>query len=140
MDARGGRSGLVLFSAATLLSLLAGEAFVRLALKDRFEFPADERSLTYRYDATLGWFPQAGAEKSFTGSRTVRVRHNALGFRDHEYAEKRKPRIAFLGDSFVWGYDAEADERFTERLQGRLPEVEVLNLGVSGYGTDQDIC
>ena len=132
------RGALVLFLTATLACLLVGEGFVRVALKDRFEFPADERSLTYRYDATLGWFPQEATETSFAGSRTVRVRHNALGFRDHEYGPKRKPRIAFLGDSFVWGYDAEESERFTERLQQRLPAFEVLNLGVSGYGTDQE--
>src|SRR5438876_3200509 len=44
----------------------------------------------------------------------------------------------FLGDSLVWGFDVEASERFTEKLQVRHPEWNIYNLGVSGYGTDQE--
>jgi hypothetical protein len=44
-----------------------------------------------------------------------------------------------LGDSFVWGYDVEASERFTDKIQARHPEWNVYNLGVSGYGTDQEL-
>lgn len=43
-----------------------------------------------------------------------------------------------LGDSFVWGMDAEANERFTDILQALHPEWDVYNMGVSGYGTDQE--
>src|SRR5258705_7105863 len=49
-----------------------------------------------------------------------------------------QPTIMFLGDSFVWGLDAEADERFTELLKPRIKGYKVLAAGVSGYGTDQE--
>ncbi len=102
------------------------------------EHVRDERSLAYRYDSELGWFPKAGNEVSYTGTRTVRIAHNAMGFRDKPHTlEKTQPRIVFVGDSFVWGYDVEVGERFTEFLQAELNAIEVLNLGVSGYGTDQ---
>ena len=39
----------------------------------------------------------------------------------------------------MWGFDVEPEERFTDKLQARIPEWEVLNLGVSGYGTDQEL-
>lgn len=98
----------------------------------------DERSLAYRYDAELGWFPKTGNEITYTGTRTIRIAHNAMGFRDKSHVqEKTRPRIVFVGDSFVWGYDVEEGERFTEYLQKDLADIEVLNLGVSGYGTDQ---
>jgi len=46
--------------------------------------------------------------------------------------------MIFLGDSFVWGYDAEQQERFTEKLRANIPGWSIYNLGVSGYGTDQE--
>ena len=49
-----------------------------------------------------------------------------------------RPGILFLGDSYLWGYDVEAAERFTDKLQVRHPEWSIYNLGVSGYGTDQE--
>lgn len=39
---------------------------------------------------------------------------------------------------FVWGYDVEQPERFTEKLRTRLPDWSIYDLGVSGYGTDQE--
>jgi lysophospholipase L1-like esterase len=98
----------------------------------------DERSLAYQYDAELGWFPKPNNEVSYTGTRTIHIAHNEMGFRDKPHTrEKTRPRLIFLGDSFVWGYDVEEGERFTEFLQAELPSIEVINLGVSGYGTDQ---
>ena len=49
-----------------------------------------------------------------------------------------KPPILFVGDSFVWGVDAEAGERFTDLLRERMIGYSILNAGVSGYGTDQE--
>jgi hypothetical protein len=99
---------------------------------------ASERSLTYRYDADLGWAPIAGSSSIVTTSRTIHVQHNSLGFRDIEFEHDPRPTIIFLGDSFVWGVDAEANERFTDLLRGRISEYRTLNAGVSGYGTDQE--
>lgn len=44
----------------------------------------------------------------------------------------------FIGDSFTWGYDAEATNRFTELLRPKLPGIRLVNAGVPGYGTDQE--
>ena len=46
--------------------------------------------------------------------------------------------MLFMGDSFVWGVDAEAEERFTDLLRGRIPDLAIVNAGVSGFGTDQE--
>lgn len=98
----------------------------------------DERTLAYRYDSELGWFPKANNQITFTGTRKIHIAHNEMGFRDKPHTrEKTRPRLIFVGDSFVWGYDVEEGERFTELLQAEFETIEVLNLGVSGYGTDQ---
>jgi hypothetical protein len=44
-----------------------------------------------------------------------------------------------LGDSFAWGYGVGDDEVFTEVLASLLPTVEVVNLGVTAYGTQQEL-
>jgi hypothetical protein len=66
------------------------------------------------------------------------VIHNADGYRDRAHGKKVKPRLAFLGDSYVWGYDVQQKERFSDLLQEQNPQREILNFGVSGYGTDQE--
>ena len=92
----------------------------------------------YNYDAELGWFPVPNSAVSFTGMRTIRVHHNSLGLRDIEPDAAPKPTIAFIGDSFVWGYDVEQNERFTEILRAKLAGKRIINAGVTAYGTDQE--
>jgi lysophospholipase L1-like esterase len=43
-----------------------------------------------------------------------------------------------MGDSFAWGYGVEESERFSQRLETLLG-VEVINAGISGYSTDQEL-
>jgi hypothetical protein len=65
---------------------------------------------------------------------------NALGYRDREFAadKKGRRRILFYGDSFVVGVGVPSGLALPKALERRLgPEVEVLNLGVYGYGPDQ---
>ncbi|MGE0287705.1 MAG: SGNH/GDSL hydrolase family protein [Bradyrhizobium sp.] len=97
-----------------------------------------ERSLAYDYDPELGWMPQPGSASTIETFRTTHYRHNSLGLRDEEFKLDAKPTIMFLGDSFVWGLDSEAEERFSDLLKPRNPDYKILAAGVSGYGTDQE--
>lgn len=133
------RRSLLLLLASLVSALLLSEGIVRIVFKRALDLPRDERSLAYRYDADLGWFPVPSSERTIEGTRTFHVRHNAKGFREREPGSKAKPRVAVFGDSFVWGFDVEENERFTERLAARRRDLEVLNFGVSGYGTDQEL-
>jgi len=90
------------------------------------------------YDPTKGWGLRPG-RWDFAG-RTIAA--NSRGIRGgSEYAAGRRPgvlRIVVMGDSFTFGEGVADDETFPSRLQARLgPGVEVLNLGVHGYGHDQ---
>ncbi len=125
----------LLITAATLVAI---EGLLRVSNLRVLREGASERSLTYRYDAELGWIPIPDSSSVITTARTIHVRHNGLGFRDVEFDDDARPKMLFIGDSFVWGVDAEADERFTDLLRNRLPNYTTVNAGVSGYGTDQE--
>ena len=78
----------------------------------------------------------------------VTFRTNSYGLRDKEYSEKSPDnfRILVLGDSFTMGWGVEQDEVFTEVLEKDFEKdesldcgVEVLNAGVYGYGTVEEL-
>ena len=124
--------------AMTIVTLAALEIFLRVADFRELREGVSERSLSYRYDAELGWSPAPSSTSIVTNARTIHVQHNSLGLRDIEFTLDAQPTIMFLGDSFVWGLDAEAGERFTDLLRPRIPGYKILAAGVSGYGTDQE--
>jgi hypothetical protein len=141
LDAR--RVGQVFRSAGlslgmVLATLAALEIFLRVADFRELRETLTERALSYGYDAELGWAPAPNSSSLIKSFRTTHFKHNNLGLRDEEFSLDAKPTIMFLGDSFVWGLDSEADERFTDVLKPKVPDYKILAAGVSGYGTDQE--
>jgi lysophospholipase L1-like esterase len=70
------------------------------------------------------------------------VKHNALGFRGAEVPAAKPPgklRVLVLGDSFTYGIGVADDQTFSARLEALDPRFEVLNSGVNGYGTAQEL-
>ena len=64
---------------------------------------------------------------------------NLYGFRDKDWRiEKKRPRVAFLGDSFVEGFMASDKETITAGFQRRATRrgeaLEALNFGIGGAG------
>lgn len=115
-----------------------GEISVRLFVNLPLIYD-DEKTSCFQYDASYGWWP---IEENFCVHSTkfdTHIYHNKDGFRDknHDFS-KRQKTIAFIGDSFVWGYEVAREERFTERVQLFLPDWRILNMGISGFGTDQE--
>ena len=102
---------------------------------------SDERNTIYQYDSHLGWFPIPNTNAKLTDSISqIEYNHNSLGFRDieHNYNEKNKKRIMFIGDSFCYGYGVNQNETFVELLRDKISDFELFNCGISGYGTDQE--
>jgi hypothetical protein len=128
-----------LYASILLCTLFAIEVMLRAAdLRELRDGYGVGYSLVHRHDPVLGWRPISNTVTTFRGSRTITVHHNSLGLRDVEHDGRTGPTVVFLGDSFVWGYDVEEGERFTERLRDELPGVHIVNAGISGYGTDQE--
>jgi hypothetical protein len=101
------------------------------------------------YAPVLGWRGRPDLRATFYDCRrcptyTSTVIHNSRGFRDREHDPGQPTaarRVLILGDSFAWGWGVE--QNFPALLQGRFDQagvsVEVINLGVIGYATDQEM-
>lgn len=96
----------------------------------------------YLYDSKLGW-RNIPNWKATTLGHSLSI--SSKGLRDREYSYEKNSgtkRILVLGDSYAWGYGVGDSEIFTEVLEAELagpPRIwQVLNTGVSGWGTDQE--
>src|SRR5262249_54310760 len=91
--------------------VLGALAVCRLVLRclnsEMLRFDVDERGAIYQYDAELGWLGDPNTTKPFAMQSQHSATHNSAGLRDTELTEDGRPRILFLGDSFVWGYGVE---------------------------------
>ena len=138
---RGLLINLALMFFSTLLALFLSEMALRLTGFDSMHV-SPERDQFWKYDSLLGWTHQPGQEGIFETPQfrtVVRINENGLRDQDHSYESQNDiKRILVLGDSFAWGYGVEESERFSQMLEKELG-VEVINAGVSGYSTDQEL-
>jgi hypothetical protein len=103
----------------------------------------------YRPDPVLGWALRAGVEGRFNREGNAYVRINSAGLRDREHALDKPAdayRIAVLGDSYAEAMQVERQDAFWSLLEDELERceyqpgkrIEVINFGVSGFGTAQE--
>jgi len=136
----------------TVLSLLLGYAFLevlcasimmvieknpypRLTLPVKFHLSAAQKAGIVQlmadthglYSSELGWRPRP------TPNNPDGIR-NAVSV---GIESRKKRRIATFGDSFTWGDEVGDTETWEHQLENDLPNSEVLNFGMSMYGTDQ---
>jgi uncharacterized protein DUF3772 len=138
--------GLLVFGFIMAAVLCVGEVLLRILDFSALRIPENSNVVlnggdAVQPDAELGWaqIPNV-VTQSATANRTVSVRHNSLGLREKELNDDASGgTFVFLGDSMVWGLDAEVGERFTDLLQNELPRFRMVNAGVLGFGTDQEL-
>ncbi|MCA1815182.1 MAG: SGNH/GDSL hydrolase family protein [Acidobacteria bacterium] len=128
------------------VSLLAGLAVAEIALRVAgFSFIT-----FYRMDAARGYALEPGLEGWYRAEGASFVRVNSEGLRDREHAKPKAPntfRVALLGDSYAEALQVPQESAFWHLLEARLRacpalagrDVEVINFGVSGYGTAQEL-
>jgi hypothetical protein len=104
----------------------------------------------YTAHETRGWALRASAVGVVIGETKQYVRINNHGFRDAD-RNYEKPantvRIALLGNSWTEGLQVPLDKTYCSLLEHKLTElacfsgkhVEVLNFGISGYSTAQEL-
>ncbi|MCI0407945.1 MAG: SGNH/GDSL hydrolase family protein [Acidobacteria bacterium] len=92
------------------------------------------------YHPTRGWALKPDLNH-FSMARGKQLTTNSRGLRSQvEYsydAPQHGDRILVLGDSFTFGEDVSDWETYSHVLGELLPEDQVLNFGVHGYGLDQ---
>lgn len=133
---RGASVLLVVVGLAT--GLLLGEWLLGLWAPQLYRRPP-----VWRYDARLGWAHIPGASgRQLTPEFDVEYRINAAGQRDIEFPPPGagdENRVLLFGDSFAEGWGVEMDQGLARRLDELMPAGQVLNFGVAGYGTDQEL-
>jgi hypothetical protein len=137
---------LLLAFVALACTLIVCDIFIRLFYP---EYVAAETDKSFwHYDEVLGWKHRSNEAgrmiivDELGQATSVGITINTMGFRDKERVDtgnKRKYRIDCLGDSFVFGYGVPIQNVFPQRMEELNGQLEVLNFGVSGYSTDQEL-
>ncbi len=128
-----------------LISVFIGALMAEIALRvvgySHEEFYRPHPVLGYTLRQKDGWYHKEG--QSY-------VRINSEGLRDREHT-KAKPagtfRIALLGDSYSEALQVAVEESYWALLEKKLQDcsafdgrkIEIINFGVSGYGTGQEL-
>jgi lysophospholipase L1-like esterase len=130
------------------LVALAGLLVALLALEAGLRVLYPRMGLLTRHER-LGTMPRAHLDGrlAFGGhERVVHISTNSLGLRGPELVPKPAGvrRVLALGDSYTFGHAVEAAETWPAVLQRRLnsggaSRWEVVNAGVSGHGTGQQL-
>jgi len=102
------------------------------------------RRQCFRYHPIIGWWhiPNLYARLALGGTFHI-FRTNAEGLRADSSYPLRKPRgrvrICALGDSYAAGDGVSNGYRATDILEARYPHLDVMNFGLNGSGTDQQL-
>jgi lysophospholipase L1-like esterase len=133
---------LLLVLAGLVVGLFVVEVGLRIV---GYSFP-----VFYTTDQDRGVALRAGVEGWYRREGKTYVRINSDGLRDLEHARSKPPntvRVAVIGDSYAEAFQVPLEDAFWA-VMGRELEgcgsfvgkrVEVINFGVSGYGTAQEL-
>ena len=104
----------------------------------------------YTFEEQTGWMHRPGVAGWYRKEGEAYVSVNSAGLRAREHAKQKGAntfRIAVLGDSFAEALQVPLEQTFWYLLEGKLAscpalsgrQVEVINFGVSNYGTAQEM-
>ena len=125
-----------------LIVILSAEGMSRLFLVLFAKQDTIPRSIG-EFNELLGWWhkPNAQATTNTVGFE-VEYKINSKRLRDDE-ASYVKPngifRIVLVGDSRTFGFGVPIEKHFSKLLEGYFENVEVINMGVAGFGVDQEL-
>lgn len=132
----------MVLTASLCVALLLAEVILRVI---GFSAP-----VLWTYDDVTGSKLFAGAEGWQRAEGEAFIKINGDGMRDREHSRTKPPntfRIAVLGDSMTEALQVPLERTFLSVLERQLKNctafeghnVEVMNFGVSGYGTAQEL-
>ena len=131
--------GLIVFG--VLVGACAAEIGLRIV---GFSYPQ-----FYEIDSSLGYSLRPNIEGWYRKEGVSYVRINSDGLRDREHSKSKPPdtiRVAVVGDSYSEAMHVDMDQTFWKVAEQNLQncpdlggkKIEVINFGVSGYGTAQE--
>ncbi|MFN2599374.1 MAG: SGNH/GDSL hydrolase family protein, partial [Pyrinomonadaceae bacterium] len=136
------RAKVLLSLCSLFIGLLIAEIMLRAI---NYTYP-----IFYMQDENCGYALRPNTEGWFRREGESYVRINSEGLRDREHSKVKAEntiRIAVIGDSFAEAMHVPMEDTFWAVMERRLQQcerfggrqVEVINFGVSGYGTAQEL-
>lgn len=131
---------IIVFLLSLVLAVLIAEILLRFFYPQNLNITKLDQELSFVHKKSITSILQ---RQEFS----TQVRISSQGLRDREF-ERVKPsnvtRIAIVGDSFVFGFGVEEKDTFSKILERKLnlggaASYEVMNFGISGYGTEQEL-
>ncbi|MGB2752738.1 MAG: SGNH/GDSL hydrolase family protein [Pyrinomonadaceae bacterium] len=133
-----------------LVSLVIGLLFGLLLVEIALRVAGYSSPEFYAADESRGYALIPGMKGMYSKEGRSFVVINGDGFRDVEHSIEKPPgtiRIAVIGDSYVEAFQVEQSESFTNFVRDEITkcggaggkQVEMLNFGVSGYSTAQEL-
>jgi hypothetical protein len=138
------RLAIATFLIGVVFALLIGEIGLRIA---GIQYDAS----LYRTSKVTGWTLRPNASGWWISEGHAYARINGAGMHDDREFPVQKPagtvRVAVLGDSMTAGVQVDAKDTFSRVAERQLAgcatfsgrKVEVLNFGVPGFGTAQEL-
>jgi hypothetical protein len=137
------------------MGVIVGEIGLRVARVEGYpkigDFADSAPTGFHTSDPNLGWKLKPGVSGEWKGEGSSFVQVNSEGLRDREHTKAKPPntlRVAVLGDSFTEAIHVPVEQTFWSKLERKLgnceavkgrKNVEVINFGVQGYGTAQEL-
>jgi hypothetical protein len=92
-------------------------------------------------DELLGWItlPNLTLERINPDGEPWRIVTDGRSVRGPSTWQPGKTRVLMVGDSFVFGEGVDLEERFDTLLAKAMPDLSIVNIGVMGYGPDQQL-
>ncbi|MEG5055349.1 MULTISPECIES: SGNH/GDSL hydrolase family protein [unclassified Microcoleus] len=138
-----------------LMGVVIGEIGLRVAKVEGYpkigDFADSAPTRFHTSDPNLGWKLKPDVSGEWNGEGGSFVQVNSEGLRDREHTKAKPPntlRVAVLGDSFTEAIHVPVEQTFWSKLERKLgnceavkgrKNVEVINFGVQGYGTAQEL-
>ncbi|WP_143856976.1 SGNH/GDSL hydrolase family protein [Nostoc sp. 'Peltigera membranacea cyanobiont' 213] len=138
--------GVMLTLALLLGGIVLGLAVVEIGLR----IAGVEYKTFYTFDEHRGWAGRPYAAGWVHDEGEAYIQYNSEGFHDREHSlvkPENTIRIALLGDSFTEARQLPQTQGLAAVIERELKncptladrDVEVMNFGVNGYGTDQEL-
>jgi len=129
------KTGIVV--AVSAIGLICLEVLLQL-----YVYQVIHQGRLFQSDLAAGWRPLANltrVRKNANGE-FWEIRTNEQGYRGPvSWRSSCERRLLILGDSYAFGDGLNLEDRFDTLMAARRPSWSIVNLGVMGYSTDQEL-
>ena len=127
---------------ATVLLLILGLIGAEV-IAQGYAYLIVQKGKRFQPDERLGWIPIPNLDinrKNANGD-IYHIQTVVLSIRGPSHFPDSQDirRVLVVGDSFAFGEGVNLDDRFDVLLMERVPMIATVNVGVPGYGTDQQL-